>query len=391
MFEKRFDDCLWAAPNFSHIALYIKRKGECVMDLLICGDLCPTDESKECFENEDARGAFGNVIEEFKKSDTVIVNLECAVTEHKQGIRKYGPCLKGPKGTVKTLKNAGVDTCMLSNNHFFDFGKKGFYDTLKILDENKMRYTGVGENYEKSRNDLMLKDGDFSVSVINVCEHEYSYATCNRVGTRPFDEFQTMEDIRKAKALSDYVIVIYHGGKEFCRYPSPRLMKACREMALCGADAVFCQHSHIIGCYEKFNNAHILYGQGNFHFIESTHGESFLEGLMVRLTVDKNKSDIEFIPVAANGKGIELAGSERKNKILNEFKTRNEYIKSGEWEKHWHDFCMENAERYKSVLCDHKIDDCMDSFQLFAHYLDCEAHTDVWREIFKTWNHTNEM
>jgi hypothetical protein len=25
----------------------------------------------------------------------------------------------------------------------------------------------------------------------------------------------------------------------------------------------------------------------------------------------------------------------------------------------------------------------------FAHLLDCEAHTDVWREIFPTWNMTN--
>jgi signal recognition particle GTPase len=26
----------------------------------------------------------------------------------------------------------------------------------------------------------------------------------------------------------------------------------------------------------------------------------------------------------------------------------------------------------------------------FAHYLDCEAHTDVWRELYPTWNLTNE-
>ena len=26
----------------------------------------------------------------------------------------------------------------------------------------------------------------------------------------------------------------------------------------------------------------------------------------------------------------------------------------------------------------------------FAHFLDCEAHTDVWRELFPTYNLTNE-
>ena len=27
---------------------------------------------------------------------------------------------------------------------------------------------------------------------------------------------------------------------------------------------------------------------------------------------------------------------------------------------------------------------------VFAHYLDCESHTDVWRELCPTWNQTNE-
>ena len=27
---------------------------------------------------------------------------------------------------------------------------------------------------------------------------------------------------------------------------------------------------------------------------------------------------------------------------------------------------------------------------LFGHFLDCEAHTDVWRELFPTYNLTNE-
>ncbi len=26
----------------------------------------------------------------------------------------------------------------------------------------------------------------------------------------------------------------------------------------------------------------------------------------------------------------------------------------------------------------------------FGHYLDCETHTDVWRELFPTYNATNE-
>ena len=42
---------------------------------------------------------------------------------------------------------------------------------------------------------------------------------------------------------------------------------------LLGADVVLCQHSHCIGCYEQYEGAHILYGQGNFHFCGFTNEE----------------------------------------------------------------------------------------------------------------------
>lgn len=28
--------------------------------------------------------------------------------------------------------------------------------------------------------------------------------------------------------------------------------------------------------------------------------------------------------------------------------------------------------------------------EMFAHYLDAEAHIDVLHELYKTWNHTNK-
>mgnify|MGYP003294594527 CR=1 FL=1 len=39
------------------------------------------------------------------------------------------------------------------------------------------------------------------IGIINVCEHEYTYALPNRPGANPFDPFLTMQDIRAAKAV----------------------------------------------------------------------------------------------------------------------------------------------------------------------------------------------
>ena len=146
------------------------------------------------------------------------------------------------------LKELGVTVCGLSNNHIFDFGKEGAIDTINAIKAAGLDYTGFGENYEDSRKNYVVeKDGE-TICIIAVCEHEYSYALEDRMGSRPYDEYDTMEDIRAAKAKYDRVLVMYHGGKEQCHYPSPRLYKACHAMAKSGADLILCQHSHCIGC-----------------------------------------------------------------------------------------------------------------------------------------------
>lgn len=360
------------------------------MRLAICGDISITPASWDYFAEQNAMAAFNDVISVFQRAHRTIVNLECAITDSQEGIRKFGPCLKAPYGTAQTLKRAGVTECLLSNNHTFDFGVKGITDTIRELDAAKLNWTGWGNNYEDSRKDHIITYANMKIAVINVCEHEYSYALEDRMGARPFDEFETMQDIRKAKAENDYVIVVYHGGKEHCAYPSPRLYKACHEMAYCGADVILCQHSHCIGCYENFEGCHILYGQGNFHFTKYMDNERWNEGLMVMLDIRYNGIQIEFIPVVEYQGGIRLADPMRSQYILEAMEARNQTLLNGEWKQHWHAFCESMYGQYKKSICGYGLEEDLDATQLFSHYLDCEAHTDVWRELFPTWNHSNE-
>ena len=363
------------------------------MDIIVCGDVSVTDYTYSRFKAGDAEGTFGDVLDLFRQGDRVLVNLECALTESEIGITKMGPCLKGPLETALTLKRAGVTDCMLSNNHIFDYGVRGLRDTLNALEEQGLPYTGIGENYQDSRKNYFIKQDGLTVAVVDVSEHEYAYALENRIGARPFDEFETMADIRDAKANADYVIVIYHGGKEHCPYPSPRLRKAFQEMVRCGADAVFGQHSHCISCYEQFEGGHLLYGQGNFNFVKYFDRPAWNVGLAVKLSIDKGGIGIDFIPVVANeaGDGIVLAKGDKKEEILAGFAARNEKLKNGQWRQEWHDFCESIRAHYTNVMCGPTLEGEPYALQFFSHFLDCEAHTDVWREIFPTWNHTNEL
>ena len=54
-------------------------------------------------------------------------------------------------------------------------------------------------------------------------------------------------------------------------------------------------------------------------------------------------------------------------------------------------FCEANREQYCKAIGNAGREDSTENANArFGHYLDCEAHTDVWRELFPTWNQTNE-
>ena len=361
------------------------------MKTLFVGDICPTPCSTPYYAMGDTAALFGDTVDIFRDRDFIFANLECAITESEGRIAKFGPNLKAPLATAKVLKELGVTVAGISNNHVFDFGKKGALDTIDALASVGIDYTGFGENYDDSRKNYTFeKDGE-RICVIAVCEHEYSYALDDRMGSRPFDEYETMDDIRAAKATHERVIVAYHGGKEHCRYPSPRLVRACRAMVRNGADLVLCQHSHCIGAYESYEGGHILYGQGNFQFVSLVNRETWETGLAV--CYDTRANTVDFIPIRENKAkaGICLAVGEDKENILRGLDERSKTLKTGEWKNGWHEFCLSVKDEYSRKIQRACLDDSTDSENaLFGHYLDCEAHTDVWRELFPTYNLTNE-
>ncbi len=361
------------------------------MKALLLGDVSPTIITTPLFEKKDIEALFGDSVSLFQNNDINFVNLECALTESDKEIKKFGPALKGPQQTADVLKAVGVNYCGLSNNHIFDFGIQGIKDTMESFDKVGIECTGFGESYADSRKNLIVeKDGE-KVCIIAVCEHEYSYALENRMGSRPYDEYDTTEDTRNANAENDRVIVIYHGGKEHCRYPSPRLYKPCHAMVNNGADVVLCQHSHCIGCYENYKGSHILYGQGNFHFVKPTnYPDTWNSSLAVKY--DTKSNTLDFIPLINTDNGIILAKSTEKDRIMDAFKKRNEELSSGNWKSGWHKFCESEKENYINAIknaCNENSTEWNND--LFGHYLDCEAHTDVWRELFPSYNLTNEL
>ncbi len=365
------------------------------MKIVIGGDIIPTPNSEKYYLNKDVDYLFTDLMPIVKSADRAIFNLEGALTRSENRIKKFGPHLKGAPECADTMKMFGITDMALSNNHVFDFGIEGLDETLSALKGVGINYMGIGADENACRAPYYIEQDGIKIGFINVCEHEYSYATEDRVGCNPFDPFLTMHDIREAKKNSDYVVVIYHGGKEHCEYPSPRLMRLCHEMVECGANVVLTQHSHCIGCYEEYEGGHIVYGQGNFHFPHMGElPDNWYQGLLVELNITKGNLDFKVHPFILSGAQISLAKGSDYDTIMNAFYERNKTLKNGEWKKGWLEFCQVEKDNYD---CDYAkyvqpVAPTPNEARrhVFSHFLDCEAHTDVLRELFVTWNKTNK-
>ncbi len=359
--------------------------------LLFCGDTVPTEDNAHLFKAGDSAALFHDVLPCFAEADRVIVNLECALTETDGAIRKFGPNIKAPVESAQTLRNAGVTDCSLANNHMLDFGVRGMRDTIAAIERSGMDWFGAGENDADARKPFIIEQNGHRIGILAVVEHEYTYALPDQPGAAPFDPFDTIVDIAKLKKECAAVVVLYHGGKEQCEYPSPRLRKACHAMAQLGADLVLCQHSHIIGCTENVGDSVIVYGTGNFSFVQFKYAEKagWTRGLMVKADYD-GRFHIEYIPVVMEGRGIRLATEREKKDILAGFARRSQTLQDGSWLAGWAAFCESVRSLYTDSVRNAYADE-RDERRLhrFAHYLDCEAHLDVYRQMYPTW-HANK-
>lgn len=293
------------------------------MNIIIGADLVPTKSNMKYFEE----GKIENIIDKgllkkLKKADYRIFNLEVPLVDKETPIVKCGPNLIASTKSILGIKKIGVDFFTLSNNHILDQGEEGLKSTINILKKNNIDFAGIGENSNSLKKSFIFKIDEKKIGIYCCAEHEFSIATSKSMGANPFDPLESLDHIQNLKKEVDYLIVLYHGGKEHYRYPSPYLQKVCRKMIEKGATLVICQHSHCIGCEEKWNGGVIVYGQGNFIF-DDEDDEYWQTSLLIEI---KENFEINYIPIEKNKNGIKLA-EEKKEKILKDFYSRSEKIK----------------------------------------------------------------
>jgi len=315
--------------------------------IIVCGDLCPTDDTRGKFASENEKGLFNNVLPTFLSSDLLIGNLEFPLITNGVGISKTGPILKGDDNFINVFKKSNFDVLSLANNHIKDCGEKGVINTIKVCKENDIDTVGAGENIAQAKIPLIKTVNGWKIGIVAFSEQEFNIAKKNEAGANFLDPYEDFDTIKKVKEQVDYLIVIYHGGIEYYKYPSPLLQKKCRRMVEAGADVVTCQHSHCIGTHEKYQEATILYGQGNTLFGYRRGSDSWNEGLLLKIKLTEEGNKVDFLPTEINEEGLSFMDDISAKMRLQVLDSDSEKISDKKFiDESWLKFCKDKKALY---------------------------------------------
>jgi len=248
------------------------------ISLLFLGDIMQHDLQIQSAYNAktgkyDFTSQFKHIQPIIKSNDVVIGNLE--VTFSGKPYKGY-PRFSSPDQLAFDIKKSGIDYLVTANNHIYDYGLKGFYETLNILDSANITHTGTYRNNadKQKRQPMVIEKNGFKIALLNYTYEVNGGVYSSKILINEIDKTIIKKDLLEtAKTEYDAIIVFFHWGTEYQREANKEqkeLAKLCFEN---GANIVIGSHPHVIQEMEKYRFKHktgkekdvlVAYSLGNY-------------------------------------------------------------------------------------------------------------------------------
>jgi len=196
-----------------------------------------------------------------------------------------------PPEMAKIFADCGFDAVTLANNHMYDHGAEGLFDTRELMLGMNIKVTGAGRDLDEAREPAIVERRGIKVGFLGYCAHlpHRGEAGPNKPGiaplrvntyyeprgphlptrvlTEPWEQDLKMitADVAALRPRVDAVMVAFHWGVTWV----PRIIAdyqvitahACIDA---GADLIMGHHPHIPKAIEIYKDKAIFYSLGNF-------------------------------------------------------------------------------------------------------------------------------
>jgi poly-gamma-glutamate synthesis protein (capsule biosynthesis protein) len=310
----------------------------------------------------------------FAAADLVVANLECPLTARGAPADKHVAFRSDP-ALARDLRAAGIDVVTLANNHMFDYGLDGMYDTLDALRAAGVAAVGAGRDLASALAPAILTAGGVRVAFVGLASTlpVGSGAAPDRPGIAPVrvttsyvvdgtgldetpgiapvvetrcwpaDVEAATAAVAAAKRAADVCVVAIHWGVPngwVAQFQDPIAMyqrPLAQALVAAGADAIVGHHPHVLHGIEVINGRPVFHSLGNFlfHSVRVGHQPALrrtdppylwkplrskvnLDSAIAMVTVEAgHPSAVELIPIVLNSTSDpELAAPQDAARIL---------------------------------------------------------------------------
>ena len=249
--------------------------------LVAVGDIFFSNQMSLNFKKNNHWDKLSDVLPIFQSGDIVFGNLEGPITtsnirnqEHYSKMFDYNhnnnrTYCKSDSSINKLFNQLQFNVVSLGNNHIFDFGVKGFSETLSHLKKNQIHSFGAGPSILEARKPLILR---IKTKTIAFLGYSYTYEATNKhYGCVPIWKRYIRDDLNNLKNKVDLIVLSIHFGDEFSLIPSNYQSKISKYAIDNGADVILGHHTHTPQKIEYYKNKLIVYSLGNFLFDPSVY------------------------------------------------------------------------------------------------------------------------
>lgn len=267
----------------------------------------------------------GGLLEEMLAADILLLNNEFAFTDRGAPLPGKGYSFRARPENVSILDDMGVDVAFLANNHVFDYGTDGLFDTLETLDGAGIPRIGAGMNLEEASKPVYYIVNGRKIAFIGAgCIERYSVftpgATDDSAGIFRCDEINSeplMSIIRDCAENSDFVVVNLHWGIESTTVLESYQRDLGQMCIDAGADAVIGSHPHVLQGSEFYSGKPIIYSTGNFWFSRTQNRT----GLFKLILDESGGLSVKLLPCLTGGGVTSLQSGNAAAQIFNYYES----------------------------------------------------------------------
>ncbi|MGM9947745.1 CapA family protein [Floccifex sp.] len=215
---------------------------------------------------------FSKMYENFEKdaqnADIAFINQETILGGVELGLSGY-PTFNSPTEIARNLEEAGFNLANLATNHCLDRSDTGIENELNAFGNTDIVVDGIYTSQEQFNSIPTFTKKGITFSFL-----AYTYGTNgieapNSYNVSYFDDALIQDEVKRAKEISDVVIVSAHWGDENTFAPSDYQKHFAQVFADCGVDLVIGTHPHTIQPVEWIQGSNgnkmlCVYSLGNF-------------------------------------------------------------------------------------------------------------------------------